>query len=119
MTPADQRAAALNIANDVRRQAAEIKRQVANGELGVIDVLHGHVPDDLAAGAGVLTIDVLLMAAPGIGPGRARRILRDAHPGGSTRVVDVRRRPLARDRLARAFDLVAPRDTPRRTRADR
>jgi S13-like protein len=66
----EQRLRALAKANEVRAERAELKRGVAAGRLRV-----GRVVADPPACARTAKVRELLLAAPGIGPARADRLL--------------------------------------------
>ncbi|MDX8151115.1 hypothetical protein SK069_05885 [Patulibacter brassicae] len=105
MTPADQRTAALAIANERRARAAAVRRRVHDRELSVTDVLEH---DDLLDQARTLRVATLLRAAPYVGPDRAQRILRRARVDGDLRLGDLEHRPHARARLADAYVALQP-----------
>lgn len=94
---AEQRAAALVIANERRIGAAEVRRSVEAGELD----LAGALADSRA---GSLPVRRLLVAQQGCGPVRAGALLRAAGVGESRRVRELTDRQ--RDRLVRFNGMV-------------
>jgi hypothetical protein len=70
MTPAPQRLEALAQANKVRLKRAELKRQIAEGELGAADVLRANPPE-----VATWTIGELLMSQRRWGATRCRKFL--------------------------------------------
>lgn len=72
-TPArspEQRLRALAIANEVRTGRAQLKRDIAAGTVALVDILAS--PPGCAHTARVAE---LLLAVPGVGPARVRRML--------------------------------------------
>jgi len=76
MTPpqltAEQRAAALEKAGEVRRQRADIKQRLKRGNLSAPDALEAARTDDVIA---KLRVSALLESLPGIGKVRAAQIM--------------------------------------------
>lgn len=105
---AQQRRDALQTANERRIHAGQVRRLVRDGKLGVLDVIDGDLPADLADGAATLKLEALLQAAERVGPTVCRRILAVAQLDGYRRLGDLAGRPQARERLAAAFDRFAP-----------
>jgi hypothetical protein len=70
MTPAPQRLEALRQANKVRLKRAELKRQIAEGELGAADVLLDNPPE-----VATWTVGELLMSQRRWGATRCRKFL--------------------------------------------
>ena len=68
-----QRLAALGRANEVRRARAELKARVRGGEVGLVGLI-GEPPECLLTAS----LAEVLLAAPGVGKVRLRRILSGA-----------------------------------------
>lgn len=115
MTPLEQRRAALATANARRSGAVRVKALVADGTLGVLDVLDLNVPADLLAGAGVLRVAALLERTPGFGTARQRKALVLADVTADLRLRDLADRPIRRARIAKAIVDLATKQTPLRT----
>jgi hypothetical protein len=80
-----QRLEALTAGNRVRSAGAAVKREVAAGELGVVEAL-----DDPRAAR--LTVAALLMSVRGVAQKKTRRVLLLARVGGSRRVGELTQR---------------------------
>lgn len=66
----DQRTAGLELANQIRRSRAELKRELTNGERALAEVLRADEPF-----IQTMRIADLLQAVPAIGPTKAQRAL--------------------------------------------
>ena len=80
---AEQRQAALEKAALVRRERAELKKQLKAGDIKVSDVLARGKKDDVA---GKLKVSALLMSVPGIGQAKAEAIMAGVGISESRRV---------------------------------
>lgn len=80
---AEQRQAALEKAALVRRERAELKKQLKAGDIKVSDVLARGKKDDIA---GKLKVSALLMSVPGIGQAKAEAIMAKVGISESRRV---------------------------------
>jgi hypothetical protein len=70
-SPLLQRREALKLANDVRRQRAEIKRALRTGEVSIAELLVGSPEFLLSA-----RLSQILLAVPGYGQVRVNRLLK-------------------------------------------
>lgn len=80
---ADQRAAALKKAAEVRTLRAELKEKLKMGSVTLADVLKGADSDDVI---GKLKVLSLLESLPGVGKVKARRLMEEIGISESRRV---------------------------------
>ncbi len=80
---AEQRKAALEKAAKVRRERAELKKQLKEGKLKLSEVIKRGKTDDIA---GKLKVSALLTSMPGIGQAKANAIMEKIGISESRRV---------------------------------
>jgi|SRR3954464_3166112 hypothetical protein len=93
-----QRMEALAKGNSVRFRRADLKRGIASGEIDIIDLLEGHLPEWDAALKST-PIHHLLTSIRRVGPGTAHDVEADLGVSGTLRVGDLstkQRRELGR-----------------------